>query len=616
MAHTENKKISVAELDFDAIKSNLKTYLEGQATFADYDFEGAGLSVLLDTLAYNTHYNALYTNLAVNESFLDSASKRSSIVSRAKEIGYVPYSATGATARINITVTGTSSTPASLTIPANTPFSTSIAGKSYNFYNIDAAIAVLSGSTYTFTNVDVKEGSPLTFRYTVADGAKYILPNLDVDLSTLKVRVQENSSSSVFETYNNQENILEIDSTTPVYFVKEIEGQLYELEFGNGTIGKALANGNVVTLTYMTTNKADANGARVFSYQGPTLLSGNVAVTTVIAATNGSDIEEIDSIKYNAPRSYTSQNRAVTVDDYKSLLFKSYPEAESINIWGGEDNVPAQYGKVFISIKPKTTTYLTNAQKSLIVNEILKTKNVVSITPEVVNPEYINLSLNVTAYYNPRITTRSINDMKALIVQTIEDYNDNHLNSFDGIFRYSNLTSLIDETEESIVSHIMTIKLHREIEVAYNTNQTYTINLGNPIYASGVPEESITSSGFFIPGNVNVMYLEDNPTNKTTGTIRMYYFVNDIKTYVRTFGSVEYASGTIVLNELEISGIDSTTSGIFELFIKPQSNDVVSVRNQLVFIPDDQINVSVIVDQVATGDQAGGSNYVFTSSRN
>lgn len=616
MAHTENKKISVAELDFDAIKSNLKTYLEGQATFADYDFEGAGLSVLLDTLAYNTHYNALYTNLAVNESFLDSASKRSSIVSRAKEIGYVPYSATGATARINITVTGTSSTPASLTIPANTPFSTTIDGKSYNFYNIDAAIAVLSGSTYTFTNVDVKEGSPLTFRYTVADGAKYILPNLDVDLSTLKVRVQENSSSSVFETYNNQENILEIDSTTPVYFVKEIEGQLYELEFGNGTIGKALANGNVVTLTYMTTNKADANGARVFSYQGPTLLSGNVAVTTVIAATNGSDIEEIDSIKYNAPRSYTSQNRAVTVDDYKSLLFKSYPEAESINIWGGEDNVPAQYGKVFISIKPKTTTYLTNAQKSLIVNEILKTKNVVSITPEVVNPEYINLSLNVTAYYNPRITTRSINDMKALIVQTIEDYNDNHLNSFDGIFRYSNLTSLIDETEESIVSHIMTIKLHREIEVAYNTNQTYTINLGNPIYASGVPEESITSSGFFIPGNVNVMYLEDNPTNKTTGTIRMYYFVNDIKTYVRTFGSVEYASGTIILNELEISGIDSTTSGIFELFIKPQSNDVVSVRNQLVFIPDDQINVSVIVDQVATGDQAGGSNYVFTSSRN
>ena len=616
MSDTSNRKISTTALDFDAIKSNIKTYLQGQDTFKDYDFEGSSLSVLLDVLAYNTHYNALYTNLAVNESFLDSASKRSSIVSRAKEIGYVPYSATGATARINITVTGTSSTPASLTIPANTPFSTTISGKSYNFYNIDAAIAVLSGSTYTFTNVDVKEGSPLTFRYTVADGAKYILPNLDVDLSTLKVRVQENSSSSVFETYNNQENILEIDSTTPVYFIKEIEGQLYELEFGNGTIGKALANGNVVTLTYMTTNKADANGARVFSYQGPTLLSGNVAVTTVIAATNGSDIEEIASIKYNAPRSYTSQNRAVTVDDYKSLLFKSYPEAESINIWGGEDNIPAQYGKVFISIKPKTTTYLTDSQKSLIVNEILKAKNVVSITPEVVNPEYINLSLNVTAYYNPRITTRSINDMKALIVQTIEDYNDNHLNSFDGIFRYSNLTSLIDETEESIVSHIMTIKLHREIEVAYNTNQTYTINLGNPIYASGVPEESITSSGFFIPGNANVMYLEDNPTNKTTGTIRMYYFVNDIKTYVRTFGSVEYASGTIVLNELEISGIDSTTSGIFELFIKPQSNDVVSVRNQLVFIPDDQINVSVIVDQVATGDQAGGSNYVFTSSRN
>jgi hypothetical protein len=612
----QNKKISVAELDFDAIKSNIKTYLEGQATFADYDFEGAGLSVILDILAYNTHYNALYTNLAVNESFLDSASKRSSIVSRAKEIGYVPYSATGAVARVNLTVTGTLSTPATITMAAYTPFSTTIDGTAYNFYNTGAAIAVLSGSTYTFTNVDIKEGTPLTFRYTVADGTQFIIPNIDVDLSTLTVRVQDNASSSVFETFNNQENITELDGTSAVYFIKEIEGQLYELEFGNGTIGKALSSGNVVTLSYMTTNKDAANGARIFSYQGPTILGGSTAVTTVLAAINGSDLEQMDSIKYNAPRSYTSQNRAVTVDDYKSLIFKSYPEAQTVNVWGGEDNVPAQYGKVFLSIKPKTTDYLTDAQKSLIITEILKSKNVVSITPEIVNPEYINLEITTSVYYNPRITVRSSNDIRDLVIQTIQNYNDEHLNSFDGIFRFSNLSSLIDNTEDSIISNITTIKFHREIDVAYNTNQTYTLNIGNPIYGSGVPEESITSTGFYIPGNDNVMYLEDKPIDTQIGTIRQFYFVNDVKTYVRDFGSVNYVTGTILLNELTISGIDTTLSPVFELIMKPQSNDVVSIRNQLVYIPNNQINVNVIIDQVATGDQAGGANYIFTSSRN
>ena len=612
----QNKKISVAELDFDAIKSNIKTYLEGQATFADYDFEGAWLSVILDILAYNTHYNALYTNLAVNESFLDSASKRSSIVSRAKEIGYVPYSATGAVARVNLTVTGTLSTPATITMAAYTPFSTTIDGTAYNFYNTGAAIAVLSGSTYTFTNVDIKEGTPLTFRYTVADGTQFIIPNIDVDLSTLTVRVQDNASSSVFETFNNQENITELDGTSAVYFIKEIEGQLYELEFGNGTIGKALSSGNVVTLSYMTTNKDAANGARIFSYQGPTILGCSTAVTTVLAAINGSDLEQMDSIKYNAPRSYTSQNRAVTVDDYKSLIFKSYPEAQTVNVWGGEDNVPAQYGKVFLSIKPKTTDYLTDAQKSLIITEILKSKNVVSITPEIVNPEYINLEITTSVYYNPRITVRSSNDIRDLVIQTIQNYNDEHLNSFDVIFRFSNLSSLIDNTEDSIISNITTIKFHREIDVAYNTNQTYTLNIGNPIYGSGVPEESITSTGFYIPGNDNVMYLEDKPIDTQIGTIRQFYFVNDVKTYVRDFGSVNYVTGTILLNELTISGIDTTLSPVFELIMKPQSNDVVSIRNQLVYIPNNQINVNVIIDQVATGDQAGGANYIFTSSRN
>jgi len=617
MAHYTNRKIQTSELDFDAIKANIKSYLEGQDTFRDYDFEGSSMSILLDILAYNTHYNALYTNLAVNESFLDSASKRSSVVSRAKEIGYIPHSATGAVAKVNIVVSNTTSTPASLTIPANQPFSATVDGSTYNFYNTEAAVATLSGSTYTFSDVEIKEGTPLEFKYTVADGVRYLIPNQDVDLSTVKVRVQENASSGTFETFVRQDELLDLDGTSKVFFVKEIEGELYELEFGNNTIGKELANGNVVTITYMTTNKTEANGARVFSYQGATLLGGNTAVTTTLAATGGTDVEDIESIRYNAPRYYTAQNRAVTTEDYKATIYRAYPDAQTINVWGGEDNIPAQYGKVFLSIKPETTNALTAAQKDLIITEILKNKNVVSITPEIVDPEYINLEVTTTVYYNPNLTTRALSDIKDLVIQTIKDYNNDHLESFTGIFKYSNLSRNIDATEDSILSNITTIKLHREIDVRYNSNTTYEINLGNPIYHSGVPEQSVSSHGFMIAGYDQMMYLEDFPnSDNQTGYLKMYYIENDIKNYIRNFGEIDYDTGYIKMNEIEITGIDTAASPAFELIIKPQSNDVASIRNQLVQIPDNNIFVNVIADKVAQGDQAGNSNYVFTSSRN
>ena len=617
MAHYTNRKIQTTELDFDQIKSNLKTYLQGQDTFKDYDFDGSSMSILLDILAYNTHYNALYTNLAVNESFLDSASKRSSVVSRAKEIGYVPHSASAATAKVNITVSNTSSTPAILSIPAYSAFASTNNGSTYNFYNTEAAIATLNGSTYTFTDVEIKEGQLLDFRYTVADGVRYLIPNADVDLNTVQVRVQENANSSNFETYVKQDELLDLDSTSQVFFVKEIEGEVYELEFGNDVIGKALANGNIVTISYMTTNKSEANGSRVFSYQGSSILGGNVAVTTTMPATGGTDIEDIESIRYNAPRYYTAQNRAVTTEDYKATIYRAFPDAQTINVWGGEDNIPAQYGKVFISIKPETTNTLTNAQKELITSEILKNKNVVSITPELVDPEYINLELNTTVYYNPQLTIRAQNDIKNLVIQTIQDYNDDHLESFTGIFKYSNLSSNIDATEDSILSNITTIKLHREVEVRYNSNTTYEINLGNPIYHSGVPEQSVSTHGFMVAGYDQMMYIEDFPnSDDQTGYLRMYYIENDIKNYIRDFGEINYDTGYIKMNEIEITGINTAESPSFEFIIKPQSNDVASIRNQLVQIPNENIFVNVIADKVAQGDQAGNSNYIFTSSRN
>jgi hypothetical protein len=399
--------------------------------------------------------------------------------------------------------------------------------------------------------------------------------------------------------------------------VKEIEGQLYELEFGNDTIGKALVNGNVVNLTYITTNKTEGNGARLFTYTGATLLGGIVAVTTTTPAVGGADIETIDSVRYNAPRSYAAQNRAVTVEDYKATIFRLYPEAQTVNAWGGEDNIPPSYGRIYLSIQPTSTAILTDAQKEYIIREILKQKNVVSISPVIVDPEYINLEINTSVYYNPRLTIKTETELKDLVINTIKAYNVENLESFTGIFRHSNLSTQIDATEDSIISNITTVKLHREIDVQYNSNSTYTVYLGNPIYNSGVPEESLTSTGFYIQGNENIMYLEDLPTLGTNnGVLKMYYYVGDIKTYFRTFGTIDYAAGIVILNELEITGIDQTTSDIFELIIKPQSNDVVSVRNQLVTIPDANINVSIILDKVSVGDPAGGANFQFTSSRN
>jgi hypothetical protein len=617
-----NKNITTTELDFDNIKSNLKTYLSGQEAFKDYDFEGSGLSVMLDVLSYNTHYNALYTNLAVNESFLDSANKRSSVVSRAKEIGYIPHSATAATAVVNIVVSATTTTPSTLTIPAYSSFGASVDGTSFVFYTIEAVTAQLSGSTYTFNSVTIREGNPLTYKYIVADGTQYIIPNTDVDLSTLKVRVQDSTTSGTFETFIRNEDILNLSGMSKVYFVKEIEGQLYELEFGNDTVGKALSNGNVVTLSYMTTHKGAANGAKNFTYQGSTLLGGIVNVTTLTPAYQGSDIEDIDSIRYNAPRSYSAQNRAVTANDYKAILFRLFPEAQAINVWGGEDNVPPQYGRVFLSIKPKTTDVLTDNQKTYIKNSLLKQNNVVSITPVIVDPDYINVEVDCTVYYNPRLTNKTQNELIDIVTQAIKDYNTTYLNSFSGVLKFSKLSAAIDEAEQSITSNITTLNMRREVVPAYNVLATYQLELGNPIYGSGVPQESLTTTGFYISGRSETMYLEDLPIDYTYGLLRMFYYDEaGNKTYYRTLGTINnpainYKTGSIRVDEVYLTGLDLTDRDIGEFIIKPQSNDIVSIRNQLVTIPDKYIKVNVIPDSVSVGDSSGGKSYVFTSSRN
>lgn len=606
-----NKKINVTDLDFDAIKTNLKTFLQGQSEFQDYDFDGSGLSILLDVLAYNTHYNALYNNLTINEMFLDSASKRNSVVSLAKMLGYVPRSAKCAESLIRLTVNNGLIGPSSLTLPAYSTFNTSVDGVAYTFHTTESYTITGAGTSYTFDNVNIIEGTPLNFVYEVAAGTRYIIPNSAIDLTTLKVRVQENSSSALYETFTNSSDITTAGSTTKVFFTKEIDDGLYEIVFGDGIIGRKLDNGNVVHIDYFTSSLTAPNGARIFQYTGDTLLSNSsVNIVCLDIATGGSDAEDIESIRFNAPRTYATQNRAVTPDDYKSVIYAALPEAKAVAVWGGEDNNPPVYGKIFICVKPKDATKLTTGQKSNLVSTILANKNVVSVIPEIVDPEYINISLDVKVYYNERETTRTKAEIETIVIDQIFAYDDSDLQNFDGVFRYSKLSRLIDTCEPGIINNITNVVLRRKLQPRYNVSAQYLINLINPIFSSGLPEGSVTTTGFYIYGSDNLHYIDDDGV----GTLRMYRFGSNADKIIvnSNIGSVDYLKGILDIRNLRITALADID---FEISIKPSSNDVVSALTQIAEIARDHLTVTAIPDKSANGDLRGGYNYTFSSSR-
>ena len=409
------KRIKVNALDFDEIKSNLKDFLRAQDKFQDYDFEGSGFNILLDVLAYNTHYNNLYTNLAVNEMFLDSASKRSSAVSLAKMLGYTPNSAKCAKAIVNCTITAPTYNPEVVTLPSDQPFLTSIDGVSYTFYNTSDITTVAVGGLYTFNSVELIEGTPLVYNYTIQNGQKYIIPNVNVDLTTLKVKIREQATDDSYLVYTPAESMTSLDANSKSYFVKELDNGIFEIYFGDGVVGYKPVDGNYLTLEYYVSSLEGPNGSNTFSYAGSALLGSGLTVLASSAAMGGSSPESIDSIKYNAPRLYAAQNRAVTTEDYKSLIYKNFPQADSIVVWGGEDNDPPVYGKTFICIKPTDSSKLTTAQKDYIKTNIIAPKSIVSITPEFIDPEYFNVQMDVTAYYNAKISDKTPAQLETII---------------------------------------------------------------------------------------------------------------------------------------------------------------------------------------------------------
>lgn len=606
----DNKRIKTTELDFDSIKTNLKEYLKGQDQFSDYDFEGSGLSILLDILAYNTHYNGLYQNLAINEAFLDSAAKRDSVVSKAKELGYVPRSAKSATAVVDIVMLNSNiGAPEFIEIPRYTQFRSLVDGVNFSFFTTDSYLAYRQGTQYTFNGVVIKEGSFLQFRSEITNpqNISIRIPNPNVDLDTVRVVVQENAQSANSEIFYRSDSLLSIGPNSNVYFVKETDGGFYELEFGNGVIGKALEAGNIVIVDYISCNLDAPNGARTFLYNGTLATNTTVFVTTVSAASNGAPLEGIDSIRWNAPRLFTAQNRCVTLDDYRAIISSMYPNAESVNVWGGEQNIPPSYGDVFIAVKPESSETLSDAEKNYILNDVIGPRKLVTMHPKIVDPEYLYVELDTTVYFDKRKTSRTANEIISLVRDTIENYNDTKLNRFDGVLKSSILSREIDKSEKSIVSSISTMKIHREIRPQFNQLVQYKIDTGNPIFNAGGAEESIISTGINVINVPQICYIDDvSSLDSNLGTLRLFYMDSGRKVLVKNIGTVNYSTGLITLNDLVITG---TASPSFKLIIKPQSFDIASVRNQVVSIRPELTSVTAVVETTA-------DNYKFTSSRN
>lgn len=606
----QNNRIKVNELDFDTIKDSLKNFLRGQEQFQDYDFDGSSFSILLDILAYNTHYNAIYTNLAVNEMFLDSASKRSSVVSLAKMLGYTPNSAKCSTVRVNATITAPTQNPDVVTLPAGQPFLTSIDGISYTFYNTSDVTTVSAGGYYTFNDVELIEGTPLTYSYYIRNGQRYVIPNANVDTTTLKVKIRETATDDTFIVYAPVESMTQLNSTTKSYFIKELDDGLFEVYFGDGVVGYKPQEGNYLSLEYYVSSLDAPNGANTFSYAGSAILGSGLTVVATGPAQGGSEPESIDQIKYNAPKLFATQNRAVTTEDYKALIYKNFPQADSIVVWGGEDNNPPVYGKTFICIKPKDTDKLTEAQKDLIKNNIIAPKSIVSITPEFKDPSYFNVQIDVTAYYNPKTSDKTAAQLETIIRDAIYEYDDTYLKKFDGVLRYSQLVRLIDDADQALVNNTTKIVVRREFTPRYNISSEYKLDMINPIYRSTVPDESVLSTGFYIPNSANVHYIDDDGV----GGLRLFYFDANQNKYIvnSNIGTVDYSKGSLEIKNLIIT---SMASSKFELILKPESYDVVTAYEQIVQVAREYLNVKVIADQTAAGSNQAGKNYIFTSIR-
>ena len=631
-------------LDFEQIKTTLKDYLKSNSDFTDYDFEGSNLSTILNVLAYNTYITSYNANMVSNEVFIDSATLRENVVSLARNIGYLPRSKKAAKATVNFfcDISSVSPAPPTIVLKKGSVVATSkqFNGQSFVFgITEDKSVSVVDGIAQ-FDEVEVYEGTVIeqSFVYSSRNRfQKFILSNDGIDLETLKVSVKPSPQSSVSLTYARQDDLFDTNSgstitaASPIYFIQEVEDEQYEIIFGDGIFGKALQDGNEINVSYMKTKGESGNGISNFSFSGKlcytrndstiNVTSGISLVTANESSSGGQPIESTESIKKYAPQVYATQNRALTANDYEILIpNKIYPEAESISVYGGEDLVPPQYGKVFISIKPRTGDFVSNAIKENIKRD-LKKYSVAGIVPQILDLKYLFVETNSNVYYNVNLA-RNVAAVSSLVKSNIDKYADSaELNKYGARFKYSKFLKIIDQSHESICSNITTIQIRRDLRIAANQFAEYAIDFGNQFHISSMEGYNIRSSGFKVIDIVDTVYLFDVPnTDKKTGTISLFTLpgagnAGPAQVVRRNIGLIDYVKGRITLNPINIvSGKSKDNVEILEISAVPESNDVIGLQD--LYLQLDQSNCYMVVDEITSGADPSGSTYTVTPSYN
>ena len=610
-------------LDFDQIRTSIKDYLRSNSTFSDFDFEGSNFSILIDVLSYNTYLTAFNTNMVVNESFLDSATLRENVVSLARNIGYLPLSRRAAKATISFNLTNLNSAYKTATLKKGIVCTGNLDNTSYIFSIPEDITVGISQGEATFSNIEIYEGTLLTKTFVVdtsQPNQKYILPNPYIDTSTIRVNVKDTSQSTTSEEFVAVDNIVSINKNSTIFLIQEISDEKYELFFGDGIFGKKLSNNNQITATYITTNGKQGNGASDFVFSGRVLsdtevdIGFNVGVlVTVDAASNGDDIQSTESVRYYAPRMYSTQYRAVTAPDYEALIPSIYPNIESITAYGGEELSPPQYGKVFVAAKPKNSDYLSQQTKDSLLNS-LKKYSIAGIQISFVDVNVLYVELDSTIYYNSNFIGSS-SDLKSQISNSLQSYADStDLNKFGGRFKYSKTLRIIDTTNSAITSNITRVKIRRNVGAILDTPTQYLVCYENRFAASPLGY-NIRSSGFYVNGISRQVYLSDSPnTDLKTGKLYLFSLNGPIETTEQqSVGVVNYITGEINIDNINVSST-ALPNNIIEIEATPYSNDVIAKKSIYLKLDIGKSNLSMVKDIITSGENASGSRFEPESS--
>jgi hypothetical protein len=629
--------VNFSNLDFNQIKTSLIDYLKSNSNFTDYDFEGSNLSSILDVLAYNTYITSYNANMVANEVFIDSATLRENVVALARNIGYIPRSRKAAQATISffIDTSNITPTPSSLTLRKGPVASTSgnFGNQSYVFCILEDITVPIFNNIATFDNLKIYQGNRLVNNFTFSSrnlNQRFILPNSGIDTDLISVLVRNNEQSTSSTKYNRQDSLFEINQDSKVFFLQEIEDERYELIFGDGIFGKKLEEGNFIEVGYITSNGDSGNGISQFTFAGRitynrnsieyTVTSGISLLTTGLISSGGENIEPVESIKRYAPRIYASQNRTVTANDYETLIpAKIYPETESISVFGGEDLIPPQYGKVFISIKPRSGDFLPNLIKENIKRD-LKKYGVAGIVPEILDLKYLYLEINSKIYYDTNLAP-SAEYVSSIIQNNTTKYAEStELNKYGARFKYSKFLKTIDESHEAVTSNITTIQMRRDLRVVLNTFTEYQIGFGNEFHINSMNGYNIKSSALRVSDISQIVYISDIPnTNRETGSLFLFTVPSSNSTTPtivrRNIGNVNYKKGVITINPINIqAGKIKDGQAILELSTIPHSNDVIGLQDLYLQLDISSSTFEMVVDSISSGLDPSASSYIQSSS--